>query len=100
MRNFQPGLYRCGKELLSSNAGQTCQTYLDCPTNYGGIYAYCGCTYSSTSQQCDILYSNHEYQDYIQAVSVLTSWFRLSLSKQRLHHATMPGSSKAAHATS
>lgn len=46
VRNFQQGLYRCGKELLSTSAGQTCTSYLDCPTNIAGVYAYCGCTYS------------------------------------------------------
>ena len=67
IRTFQKGLYRCGKALMSPNAGQSCQTFHDCPSSISGVYAQCGCTYSDTGKKCDILHSNTEYQDYIQA---------------------------------
>lgn len=52
---FTEGLYRCGKELFSTNAGATCTSNTDCPTSQTGVYASCGCTYSDTSMKCDIL---------------------------------------------
>jgi hypothetical protein len=67
---FVPGLYRCGKELKSLKAGQTCETYLDCPTNIANTYASCGCTYSDIMKKCDILPSNYEYQEFINAVTL------------------------------
>jgi hypothetical protein len=67
VRNFQKGLYRCGKKIISEKAGATCTTYHDCPSSISGVYAQCGCTYSDTKKRCDILHSNTEYQDYITA---------------------------------
>ena len=61
MKVFVPGLYRCGKELTSNNAGEICSSYTDCGTNENGVYASCDCTYSGESQRCDILPSNSEY---------------------------------------
>jgi hypothetical protein len=65
VRTFQSGLYRCGKEITSTNVGQTCKTYHDCPSSVTGVFAQCGCTYSDTGKRCDLLHSNTEYQDYI-----------------------------------
>lgn len=45
----------------------SCKTYHDCPSSIPGVYAQCGCTYSDTQKRCDILHSNTEYQDYIEA---------------------------------
>lgn len=44
-----------------------CKTYHDCTSNIAGVFAQCGCTYSDTQKRCDILHSNTEYQDYIEA---------------------------------
>lgn len=68
VRTFTPGLYRCGKELRSLNAGNECKTHTDCPSNVDGVYAHCGCTYSDQSKRCDILHSNTEYIDFLDAV--------------------------------
>ncbi|CDW80572.1 UNKNOWN [Stylonychia lemnae] len=68
VRTFQPGLYRCGKEINSINAGKNCTTYSDCPSNVQGVFAQCGCTYSGTNKKCDILHSNFEYQQFLDAV--------------------------------
>lgn len=54
--------------MKSTNAGKECSSYKDCPTSITGVYANCGCTYSSFSKRCDILYSNYEYQQFIDAV--------------------------------
>lgn len=67
VRNFQKGLYRCGKKLTSMKAGQPCNTFHDCPSDITGVFANCGCTYADTGKRCDILHSNSEYQDYISA---------------------------------
>lgn len=39
VRNFQKGLYRCGKDLLSTNAGMPCTTFHNCTTNVEGVFA-------------------------------------------------------------
>eukprot|EP00347_Sterkiella_histriomuscorum_P012136 403369758 len=67
VRTFQPGLYRCGKEINSLNAGKNCTTYNDCPSNIAGVFAQCGCSYSSTTKKCDILHSNYEYKEFVSA---------------------------------
>lgn len=67
INKFVPGLYRCGKALSSLNAGQPCNSYLDCPSSSTGVYAQCSCTYASYSKKCDILVSNVEYQEYVSA---------------------------------
>lgn len=73
VRNFQAGLYRCGKQISSIKAGQVCKTYNDCPTTIAGVYAKCGCTYSDTVYHCDILHYNSEYQDYVKATIAFQS---------------------------
>jgi hypothetical protein len=39
VRNFQKGLYRCGKKIISEKAGMPCKTFHDCPSSIAGVYA-------------------------------------------------------------
>lgn len=63
-------MHTCGTSVKSEQAGNKCTDFQDCVSTVSGVYATCGCTYSSTVKVCGILHGNTEYLDYVAAVSV------------------------------
>lgn len=66
--DFKQGTYVCGEPLKSLRAGSNCDNFKECPSSIDGLYAMCGCSYSSTNQICSILYSNQEYKEYVSSI--------------------------------